>query len=319
MAAAKKNGLGGGKILTSKRTPASPLATGSSPVGDGLPHTSTDSDGIGQRRGLVATLSAAGYMNEIPLADLAESPDNPRETLGDLEDLATSIKSVGVLQPLVVTATDVYIESHPHHRATVGNRPYVVLAGHRRRAAAMMAGLTEVPAVFREDLAGQQESAATFLHENLTRRDLSPLEEAAGYQLLIDLKLSQREIADQFGRGQSHISKRLALLTLPGRVQEAVRSGELAVVNAVALAGLPSEDQEAVYDLAQQQGLSVDQAARHLERAREGAEAARQASEQAQRDGVSVIDPTAEFGNEATQHRLYSEAEIDAARTQENW
>jgi ParB family chromosome partitioning protein len=312
--AVKKNGLGGSKILVAKR-PATPVDTGASAT-TANPPPSSDSDGIGPKRGIVAALSAGGYMNQIPLADIAESPDNPRESLGDLEDFVASIKSVGILQPLVLTATDIYLKAHPQHRDAVSDYPFVILAGHRRRAAAALAELHEVPAVFREDLAGAQESAETFLHENLTRRDLTPLEEAAGYQLLIDLKLSQREIAQRLGRSQSHISKRVALLTLPGRLQDAVRSGELTVVNAVVLAGLPNEDQETVHDLAQNRGLSIEQAARHLKRDRESVQAASQANEQARREGITVVDPASEFGNSATQHRLYSEAEIDNARSE---
>lgn len=308
--AAKSRGLGDTQILRRRNQPDSDSQT------PDVPQDNTgDSAGITHRRGsIVAALKADGVVNEIALELISDHPHNRKE-LGSLEDLLASIPRVGLLSPLVVTTSAEWLRSNPDHRTDLGGRPYLLLAGHRRIAAGRQLGLPTLPAIVREDLSGTEQSLETLLGDNLVRLELSSLEEARGYQLLIDIGLSQRTIAERFGRSQSHVSKRLALLTLAEDLQQSIRTGELSVVNAVTLATVPSEDQTAVYELARDRGLAIDQAHRHLEREREDQEAEARATETALREGVELIDPAAAVNSHLTANRLYSPTEIEAARS----
>jgi ParB family transcriptional regulator, chromosome partitioning protein len=155
---------------------------------------------------------------------------NARRQLGDLGELAASIKANGVLQALTVV-----------EMPAEGGRPvYGLVAGERRLTAARQVGLDEVPCLVR-DLDERQRTVA-MLVENLQRRDLDPLDEASGIRRLTGLGLSQHEIAAQLGCSQSHVSKRLSLLGLPEQVREAIArpadSGGITVADALELARL---------------------------------------------------------------------------------
>ncbi|MHB8573570.1 MAG: ParB/RepB/Spo0J family partition protein [Candidatus Dormibacteria bacterium] len=146
--------------------------------------------------------------------------DNVRRDVGDVEELAASLRSVGLLQPLVVTPWDF-------------GDGYVVVCGHRRLAAARVAELTELPVIIREMTNAERLEA--MLVENAQRTDLTPIEEAQAYQQLLGLEFTQETLATRIGRSQSHVSKRLALLKLPNRIQEAVYSGGISVADALLL------------------------------------------------------------------------------------
>jgi ParB/RepB/Spo0J family partition protein len=159
----------------------------------------------------------------MPLAELDPHPDNPRSTSDDAElgELVESMRSCGVLEPILVRA--------------VGER-WQIVAGHRRVQAAKAAGMTEIPAVI---LSLNDEAALTaLLVENLQRADLSPLEEAGGYQLLLRTLRSQRKVAKALGVGQARVSRRLALLELPANALATLRRGELSLELAAAMRGL---------------------------------------------------------------------------------
>jgi ParB/RepB/Spo0J family partition protein len=162
----------------------------------------------------VATVTAdptpiAATFAVLPIDQLVPSPGNLRRDLGDLEGLAASIKADGVLQALLVTP------DFPD------SGRWMVLAGHRRLAAARMAGLTGVPCMIREAVP-EDNRVATYLVENLQRAGLAALEEAEGYRRLVALGWSQRKIAEHVGCTQSHVSKRLALLDLPEDIRARV-------------------------------------------------------------------------------------------------
>lgn len=152
---------------------------------------------------------------------LVPAPDNPRRDPGDLSELAASIRAVGLLEPLIVA-----------EEASAGDG-YVVVAGHRRLAAARLAGLVAVPAIVRR--LNEAERAEIMLIENLQREGLSPLEEASAYRRLRELGQSQRQLAARVGRSQAHISKRLALLELPEAARRALDSGGITLEDAQAL------------------------------------------------------------------------------------
>jgi ParB family chromosome partitioning protein len=157
--------------------------------------------------------------------DISPNPQQPRTSFDDeaLASLADSIATVGVLQPIVL------------RRKPTGG--YVLVAGERRWRAARRAGLTEIPAVIRsgDDAASLTEA----LVENLQRSDLTPLEEAAAYQqLLEDFGMTHDEVGRRVGKSRAAVSNTLRLLGLPASIQGMVERGELAAGHARALAAI---------------------------------------------------------------------------------
>lgn len=160
----------------------------------------------------------------VGLDEIEINEGNPRQRTdeGRLKELATSIKSVGVIQPVVITTRD-------------GRN--LLVTGERRVRAARMAGLEEIPAVVK-DLT-DKEILEAMLVENLQREDLAPLEEAEGLNRLVkEYGWKQKELAEHIGRSQPWISKRIRLLILPQEAREALYSGRISTDNAIELCRL---------------------------------------------------------------------------------
>jgi ParB family chromosome partitioning protein len=174
-----------------------------------------------------APVASEGGPVEISVELIDPSPNNPRSDLGDLKEMAESIRQVGVLQPLQVRPN--------------GDR-FDLIYGHRRLAAAKLAERATVP-VFLAPEADEAADHTRRLVENLHREDLTPLDEARAYQQLLGLgvKGGQRGLARMVGKSQSHVSKRLALLELPDEVQAYVDSGRITPTEAVELSKLSDE------------------------------------------------------------------------------
>jgi ParB family chromosome partitioning protein len=184
---------------------------------------------------------------EVPVEGIKPNPDQPRSRFDDetLEELAASITSVGVLQPVVLS------------RAEDGT--LYLIAGERRWRAARKAGLTTIPAVIRG--ATGETTLVEALVENLQRQDLTPLEEAHAYkQLLENTGMSQDAVAERVGKSRPAVSNTLRLLQLPGTVQRMIDNGSLSAGHARALLGLEDE-KYAVYlaEKASHEGWSVRQ------------------------------------------------------------
>ncbi|TDD55313.1 ParB/RepB/Spo0J family partition protein [Nonomuraea terrae] len=183
----------------------------------------------------------------VKFSDMADNPDNPRETLRDLEGLAATIKERGILQDLVVVPRENWLKAHPEHDKPiedggVGDKPFVILIGHRRRHAGELAGLEEGPVRVREDVASTSRQDA--LIENVQRDDLSPLEEAHAIRDLMEEEgLSQGKVAAVLGKTAAWVSQRLALLGLRPELQQALVRGELRIEDARKLGKLPHEEQ----------------------------------------------------------------------------
>ncbi|NEB81327.1 ParB/RepB/Spo0J family partition protein [Streptomyces sp. SID14478] len=178
----------------------------------------------------------------VAVTDLAENPDNPRHELRDLEGLAETVRERGVLQALGVVPAAVFLAAHPHHKKAVGKAPYVVLHGHRRLAAAKLAGLDDVPVLVRDDASRCDEDA---LIENVQRDDLTELEQAQAIQGLITAHgYSQRQVAARIGKTQGFVSQRLSLMKLREDLQEALADGRVSVEDARRIARLPRDEQE---------------------------------------------------------------------------
>ena len=153
----------------------------------------------------------------------------PRTTMDDgrLDELAASIKSNGIIQPIVVRRD---------------GQSYEIVAGERRWRASQRAGLLKVPVVVR-DIPDERLLAAALI-ENIQRADLNPLEEALAYRRLTDdLHLTQEQIAESVGKDRSSIANYLRLLKLPNEVRESVASNTLSMGHARALAGINDEAQ----------------------------------------------------------------------------
>lgn len=200
---------------------------------------------------------AEGALLEIPLARVRPNPYQPRRAFTEdaLADLAGSLKRSGLLQPIVVRP--------------VGDGHYELIAGERRTRAAQSLGWTRIGAVVRE--VDDRTLLTLALVENLQRDQLSPIDEALGYQRLADeFGLGQGDIADVVGKSRSAVANAIRLLRLPQAVQDLVHRGELAMGHARALLSLTDPKRmRQLADLAVRDGLSV----REMEAAARGVKA----------------------------------------------
>ena len=197
---------------------------------------------------------------ELPLDAIAPNPHQPRRAFDDagLAELASSMKSNGVIQPVVVRqVTDT---------SGIGQTTYQLIAGERRFRAAKLAGLETIPAIIRDVDSFTQAQMA--LVENIQREDLNALDRPQGYRALLDqLGLTQAELAVRLGEDRSSIANFLRLLDLSPPVQALVREGRLSVGHAKLLVGAERSEQERLANLVVAQELSV----RNLERLLAGA------------------------------------------------
>jgi len=164
---------------------------------------------------------------DIPIVKIAPAPDNPRQSLGELDDLIASIRAMGVLQPLLLVAQR--------------DRPgYLIVCGERRWAAALEAGLTVLPCIIR--VLSDNERVEAMLVENLQRSSLTRLEEAKAFDQLIHLGYTQMDIARRVGKSQSYVCRRLLLLGLAPEVRQQVERCEVPVEQALGYQGAPPDD-----------------------------------------------------------------------------
>ena len=187
---------------------------------------------------------AEGALRDLPVAQVRPNPFQPRTHFDEtaLAELVASIEASGLLQPVVVRSR---------------NGTYELIAGERRWRAVQRLGWPTVPAVVKE--ADDQTLLTLALIENLQRNDLSPIDEAQGYQRLIDqFKLPQAEVARMVGRNRSTVTNLLRLLRLPESVRSMVHEGRLSEGHARALLALESErDIVALAEEAVRDALSV--------------------------------------------------------------
>lgn len=176
----------------------------------------------------------------IPVDRITPHDRNVRRDLGDLDDLAASIKAQGVLQPLVVAP--VPIGEHPSlEELTVGNDRYALIAGHRRLAAAKQAKVESVPCIIRDDLDTPAKVIQAMLTENLQRTDLTVMEEADAYQQLELLGVKEAAIAKTTGRARKTVHERLLLASLPAKRREEFETNALTLDGAVQCAKLRAQ------------------------------------------------------------------------------
>ena len=175
--------------------------------------------------------SGEGGITQIPVDSIQRNPRQPRENFNteELENLASSIREHGVIQPLIVSPGK--------------NGIYTLIAGERRLQAARKAGLNTVPVVIRH--ATDQQLLELALIENIQRADLNAIEEAEAYhQLVKEFKLSHETIATRVGKSRSAITNTMLLLDSPAAVKQALVDGRITEGHARAMRTLPAKAQE---------------------------------------------------------------------------
>ncbi|MEO1399359.1 MAG: ParB/RepB/Spo0J family partition protein, partial [Pseudomonadota bacterium] len=165
----------------------------------------------------------------VPIESVRRNPNNPRRVFAEseLEELSGSIREHGIVQPILVRRA-------PGEGQSDTKSEWEIIAGERRWRAAQRAGLHEVPIVIRD--VDDKQALELAIIENVQRSDLNPVEEAQGYQQLMDqYAYKQAELGDVIGKSRSHVANTLRLLRLPGPVLSMVSSGTLSAGHARAL------------------------------------------------------------------------------------
>ncbi len=226
----RKRGLGRGlnALLGEPRPAAGDAPANGTPPGDGL--------------------------RQIELQQIQRGQYQPRRHFDEasLHELAASIRTQGVMQPVVVRPLD------------AGG--YELIAGERRWRAAQLAGLTTIPAVVRS--AGDEDALALSLIENIQREDLNPLEEALALQRLQhEFNLTQQQVAEAVGKSRVAVTNLLRLLNLTEPVRRMLEAGDLEMGHARALLSLPAEAQLRMASLVVERGLTVRETERRVREA----------------------------------------------------
>ncbi|MDX8501312.1 ParB/RepB/Spo0J family partition protein [Mesorhizobium sp. VK4C] len=191
--------------------------------------------------------SAVAADGKVPIEFVSPNPKNPRRHFGDAEliDLAQSIREHGVVQPVVARPSP----SQPGR--------YEIIAGERRWRAAQRAGLTEIPLIVRD--VNDRTALELAIIENVQRADLNPVEEAQGYQQLIDEHgYTQADLGQVIGKSRSHVANTLRLLKLPNVIHDMLVDGDLSAGHARTL--VTAEDPAGLAKRIVKEGLSVRQA-----------------------------------------------------------
>ncbi len=185
----------------------------------------------------------------VDLATVEPDPNQPRNAMGDLDELTTSVREKGVLEPLLVR--EIETES--------GALRYRIISGERRFRASLAAGLAQVPVIPMD--VSDEEALEIALVENLQRKDLTPFEEADGYRALQErFQYTQEQIAKSVGKSRTVITESMALCKLPGRVREAAEALGIHTKSLLleVLKVDDSEEQVALLETVHKHGLNRD-------------------------------------------------------------
>ncbi|MBL4853407.1 MAG: ParB/RepB/Spo0J family partition protein [Robiginitomaculum sp.] len=239
-------------IATPEKTPEPPTKD------EGRPPVRDNKRGLDRKQALVR-----GGIHEIPIDKLGRNHAQPRKHFDKekLAELASSIKSKGVLQPILVRPLPT---TYGAKGKKISDR-YQIVAGERRWHAAQAAGLETIPALIRD--LSDLEILEIGVIENVQRADLNPMEEAKAYGALIrQFGRKQAEIAEAIGKSRPHVANCLRLLKLPELAQEYLEDGKITAGHARAILSAP--DPQALADAIVQDGLSVRAAERWANTAR---------------------------------------------------
>jgi ParB family chromosome partitioning protein len=209
-------GLGRGLSALISTQPAAPVVV--APQQE--PASNVDTPVVGHDS-TARTSAEKGGVTYLKLSEISANPEQPRSHFSEQEinELSESIKALGVLQPILVRPF---------------NGSYQIVAGERRYRAATQAGLAQVPVLIRD--LSERETLEIALVENVQRQGLNPVEEAQGYQRLIeDFSLSAQEVAERVGKDRASVANIVRLLKLPPVIQEMLKDGRLSVGHAKAI------------------------------------------------------------------------------------
>lgn len=216
-------------------------------------------------------------VEQVATSAISPHPNNVRRALGDLKELADSIKAKGLLQPLVVAPN---------------GKPgkYILIAGHRRLAAAKSAGVKDVTVVVREDLDTEASQLEAMLVENLHRSDLTVLEEGDAYEQLLAFDgYDVKTLSAKTGRAQKTIRERVAVAKLPDKVRTGVGDGQITIERALVLAEF-ADDPDTVDQLTKEIGSwNWDWAVRRARDARKARKNAEQNRKKLEKAGVRIV------------------------------
>lgn len=283
--------------------------------------------------GLASIAAADGQrFIEAPTAEIAPHPYNdpirstPQPDSHRWIELVNSVRAAGVQVPILLVTRAGFIKARPTLQTAIGpDVAYVIIYGHRRRAAAVEAGLTTIPAVIDDSVLVDSGDLDAMTIENLGREDLTELQQAEMFAHYSEAGLGQRAIADKLGVHQTTVSRRLRLLLLTPEVLEGVERGTIKSAEAAELAGkLPygprrpwqedtdadqesdqrRADQRAAYELVMMSGTTPKRAAERVL-------VERRARRRAAAEGVEIIDPRQRFGPTYQQYALNSPAAVD--------
>ncbi|OEJ21447.1 hypothetical protein AS594_38445 [Streptomyces agglomeratus] len=205
---------------------------------------------VSARRAAIGAATAAPTVGvpdptELPLSQISQNPDNPREELRDLEGLADSIREIGLVNAITVASVDAYLQERPERAADIeaGTR-YIVVDGHRRLEAARLAGVTTIRVSVDNARVSTDESLleAAFV-ANVHRDDMSPLEQAQALRTLVDFYGSQSKAARRLGMAQSTISSKLSVLDLDPQLQADLLEGRRKIEHVRNLSKLTAAEQ----------------------------------------------------------------------------
>lgn len=212
-----------------------------------------DVPGVEEKIPVVVTTTKKGESKEalfLSLDDIKGNPDQPRKVFDDegLRELADSIKSRGVIQPILV------------QKGEDGN--YMVIAGERRLRAAKLAGLEKIPAIIGNFT--PHEIMEIALIENIQRKNLTAIEEALGYKNIMDsLKITQADVAERVGKNRSTVANSLRLLSLSENMQQAVNEDKISAGHARSILSVVNPaDRTLLFNRILDKGLSVREAER---------------------------------------------------------
>ncbi|WP_370980525.1 ParB/RepB/Spo0J family partition protein [Agaribacterium sp. ZY112] len=228
-----------------------------------------------------ATASADGTLKKLPVEFLQRGKYQPRRDMDPvaLEELAESIKTQGVMQPIVVRP--------------IGDDKYEIIAGERRWRASQLAGLDTIPVLIRE--VADETAIAMALIENIQREDLNPMEEAFALKRLQDeFELTQKEVAEAVGKSRTAVTNTLRLLNLSDEVKTMLEHGDLEMGHARCLLSLEPEKQRQVARAIVAKGLSVRQAEALSKKAQESDDLEKVIVEEENRDILSLQEKLGE-------------------------
>ena len=196
-------------------------------------------------RGLESLISGAGQreVRNIPLNKITPNPYQPRHSFkeAELAELSESIKENGIIQPIIVRRKE---------------NKYELIAGERRLRASQMAGLKEIPAIVKE--INDEQMLQIAIVENVQREDLNPIDEARGYQMLIDnFKMKHNQVAQMVGKSRSHISNMMRILELSAKIQQSIAKGLISFGHAKVLLSLNNQKRMQYAEMIVSRGLSV--------------------------------------------------------------